>query len=268
MEAEKNLEEMMFADIQNIRNPKQIQNHEKPLQHPEERTMIRNLQKLEYIKNQARKLQDQIHEHPFDFMSIVIWEVQLEKLAFDEGKLLKRNEKLWKAMEKRPPLQQHATIDISKIKTNPNIGYKPIRLSTLANLSKDFQLQKVQHQLEDIYERKNEILFQIQKSETGIANPELNRKLDEVIQIEARLLSKAEELGLDIETKALSNKSKAPEIEVIKEIEKSTENKEKEPDIFEFESIEKDDLEIDNEIEILAELEDLRGEKENDLERE
>jgi len=99
MEAEKNLEEMMFADIQNIRNPKQIQKHEKPLQHPEEHAMIRNLQKLEYIKNQARKLEDQIREHPFDFMSIVIWEVQLEKLAYDEGKLLKRNEKLWKAME-------------------------------------------------------------------------------------------------------------------------------------------------------------------------
>ena len=65
-------------------------------------------------------------------------------------------------MELIESLQAEQENFLSKTKKNPNIGYKPINLSTLANLSKDFQLQKIQQQLEDVYDRKNEILFQIQ----------------------------------------------------------------------------------------------------------
>lgn len=222
-------EETAFKEIQNIRYPQRNKTHEKPQQSTEERAIITNLHKIEALNKQARILQDKIHENPLDFMSAVVWEVQLEKLAFVEKKLLKRNEKLWKGIGKQPPeqQQQYPKINIANTpKINPNIGYKPINLTTLVHQNQTLELQKTEEQLETVYDQKNLLFQQIQNSPTGIANLELSHELDTVIQLEAKLISKIEELRFDIEAKSLSSNSKVESVEVDSNVEKSNENME------------------------------------------
>ena len=208
MEVDKTDEASSFEDFQEARNVERSLVQPSPKQLPEEKSLIKNLGKLEANIKRQRELEDKIKEHPLDFMSVLIWEVELEKLGHQEDKLRKRNEKLWEAMVKKGYDKQVPSFSKSNVKTNPKMGYKPIDLSLLAKVNRATELHDIEQQLEDVYDRKNQLFLQIQDSSSGKASPELSNELDEVIRLEAKLLSKIEELQIDAKSEQIMNNLK------------------------------------------------------------
>jgi len=198
METDKTEEEMFFDDIQETRNSQGIQTPEKPQQKWEERAIINNLLIIEVINKRQRELQDKIRENPLDFFSILVWEVEFEKLKYDKEKLLKKNEKLWKSMGKQSPPVQYLTVYIPEYrKPNPNIGYAPIDLSSLApRYQEDHELKETEKKLEELHERKDKLFIEIQQTATCIADQRMKDELDEITRLEATLMTKSEEIRL------------------------------------------------------------------------
>ncbi len=297
MKTEQTDEEAVFEDIQNTRH-----SHRTPYIRPEKRALLRNLSRLAGIQERTRFLQDQIREHPLDFFSILVWEVELEKLAFQEEKLLKRNEKLHKALGNERVEIHQVHISAPKEPYNPNTPYAPINLPML-KINADIKV--TEQQLQKVYDRKDALFLEIQHSPTCVADERVKNELDQVTRQEASLVSKLEELRLEKENARSQTKLKSKEekaLEEIKEIRNGkdtaaksittdkahytsrvtdepeaiseasgqvTQDIEDDPELDDFdkpdfEMSEADDLDID-EWETLDDLEDLRESQEQDM---
>ncbi|MDP1725559.1 MAG: hypothetical protein Q8M15_02155 [Bacteroidota bacterium] len=193
-EAEKALEE-----IQNIRNPNQ---NVKTKQRFEESLIIDNLAKIEAINKRGKFLEEQIRENPFDLL-VVAWELELAKLSFEEDKLLKRNQKLHKRLGTKPQ-EINSTPLSPQIRNYPTTGYVPISMSSY--LLMDIEMSDIEKKLENIYTRKDNLYMLIQQSETGIADSKIKDELNELILVEASLLSQIEERRLSKEMLYILNK--------------------------------------------------------------
>ena len=197
-------EQMAYEDIQETRKS---QSPEPPYVQPEKRALLRNLSRIEEIHKRTRILETQIYENPLDFFNILVWKVQIEKLALGEEKLLKKNNKLHKLLGNEPPPLQQVRIGTQKKPYNPNIGYAPIDISSLSpRYQDDYELKETEMKLEELYNLKDSLYMAIQQTPTGIADQRTRDELDEITRNEASLVSKVEELRLSKEADISTNK--------------------------------------------------------------
>lgn len=201
----------IFNDIQSLRDSLNPNNPVRVQKQPGENKILENIFAIEAINKRMKVLEEQIRTHPLDFMSILVWEVQLEKLGNDAEHLQKQNQKLSKSFSQSFPASPH-TIPKQSRKVNPLTGYAPISMSSLApNIKTDFELKEIQNKLNEVYERKDFLFMEIQNSATGIADPLIQKELDEITQLEASIVSKLEEIQLSKEANVLMNTNQVTE---------------------------------------------------------
>lgn len=195
----------VFNDLQTLRNSLNPNNPVRVQKEPGEDKILENMFAIEAINKRMKVLEEQVRTHPLDFMSVLVWEVQLDKLANDAERLQKQNQKLSQSFNQSFPASPHSLSKPFK-KVNPSIGYAPISLSSLApNFKTDFELKEIQNKLDEVYERKDALFMEIQNSATGIADPRIQKELDSITRLEASLLSQAEDIRLSKEADALIN---------------------------------------------------------------
>jgi hypothetical protein len=286
MESDKTgMDRLMSEDAErDLKHSQSVQpNYIKPQKHWEEKVIINNLYKIEAIDKRMQELEEKIRENRFAIMSILAWEIELERLSHKKERLIKKNDKLYKALKKKPPLLQlhYPKFHIrDNQKINQNIKYAPIILPSVSPYTKDLQLEEVEDLLNKVYEQKNDLYMQIQDSATGIADPEISKKLDEIIRFEATLMSKAEDIRLSIEAEkyqslkhtSMEKKTKEEKnLDEIQNIREENEDKEKEDfdylhlDENEIDKDENEELDLDEyERETFDEIQDARDGREND----
>lgn len=75
---------------------------ELPVRRPEEMQILDNLDRITAIDNRTRALQDKIRCNPLNFMGVLVWEVELERLEKQKSRLQKRNRVLHVSDSKHP----------------------------------------------------------------------------------------------------------------------------------------------------------------------
>ncbi len=69
------------------------------------------------------------------------------------------------------------------------------------------ELLSIEEKLQEVYERKANVLREIFNGESPIANPTQNEELDDITCLEASLMSKAEELRTSIEADRITQEN-------------------------------------------------------------
>ncbi len=196
MEMQNTEEDKIFNDLQSLRNSMNPNNPVRVQKEPGEDKILKNIFAIEVINKRMKVLEEQVRTHPLDFMSVLVWEVELEKLAGDAERLQKRNQKLYKSLGMDSPTMQNSQPKPTR-KVNPSLGYAPISISSLAaNIKTDFELKEIQSRLDKVYERKDTLFMEIHNSATGIADSRIQKELDEITRLEASLLSQVEDIRL------------------------------------------------------------------------
>lgn len=124
-----------------------MENHieQPPPRRQEEMQIIDNLDRITAIDNRTRELQEKIRCNPLNFMGVLVWEIELEKLEKEKSRLKKRNQVLDISDNKRK-------------RTEPCVGirFSPIPIIALAKYThqqfqKRMNLEKTEdEQLEEL----------------------------------------------------------------------------------------------------------------------
>jgi hypothetical protein len=124
-------------------------------------------------------------------MSRLAWDIEDDILTYRKERLLRKNERLHKILNKKQPLPALPAVGIARVqKSHPTKGYAPI----VTDLLKYQAMNGIVQELDKVYSQKDTLLRSIQHSELGIANPAQQKELDDIIRLEALLVSQMEEL--------------------------------------------------------------------------
>ncbi len=219
--------------------------------HTEETRIFDNLKRISMIDRELSRLGDKRRENPFLVVSSLSISMQAELLELRKARLVAQNRELDRMLAKKPPPQRQM---IYLGEERPPWRVSDTRMAGFASLlSRQHQLDMTERQLDEIWERKANLLAEISKSATGIADARQREELDEIDNRESSLMAKAEGLRM----------------EIIPEEKEYKDEKEQEPiESLEVELVEKNMSPEDMDQTMLDELEDLRGEEdERDIDK-
>lgn len=164
--------------------------------HTEETRIFDNLKRISMIDRELSRLSDKRRENPFLIVSSLGISMHTELLELRKARLIEQNRELDRVLAKKPSPQRQM---IYLGEERPPWRVSGTRMARFASLlSRQHQFDMMERQLDEVWERKANLLAEISKSATGIADARQREELDEIDNRESSLMTKAEGLRMEI----------------------------------------------------------------------
>jgi len=167
--------------------------HTTTIDNPDDSCIIGNLFRIQALERRIHELHDKRRENPFLVFSQLGWEVEIEALRWKKDRLEKRTERMESTRRTTPRIPQWETL------RNPEYRSGIRQKSYSERFLNRHELLMLEQQLDEVYERKANILREVARSETGIADALIRDELNELTRKEERLNLEVSEMRMNME---------------------------------------------------------------------